>query len=579
MNSNSIKFNARSINEGGDMFRKSMIVMLILTMLLSFSAFAEDETWLETQETEDIFNDVNKEDWFYESVMTMHRYGIIAGVGENMFKPDNAVLREEFASMMVKALQLDIVDSKSSFVDVADGYWASKVIETAKSYLTGFVKKGEYRFKPKDNAVREDMAVALVRALDKPVNEEQLKVLENYEDADQISPNLKSYVASAIANNLINDVEIEGKKYIKPMATLKRSEVAALLLSIVKEEKIVFESEEKIVLENTDLELTADLIEGGVKLSWTYKGQEEITGYKVVASKTNENPIYPEDGSAKYVQNNTTIIYNNDSYSGGDFDVFKAGETYFFSMTGLVDESFVTSNVVEIKMPQAVSLEGKVPEVEVSQVGDGVVVEWSDVDTNGLQGYKIVASLSDDTPIYPDNGYAAWVTNLNTKSFYIEPGTAYNGGDIGGKFMAGKTYHFSVTAIYKTGKIAGNTVSFIMPGEPEEEVSIEERTLKVDTEVADGKLLIKWNDINLVGLQGYKVVASRSNPTPVYPDDGYAAWITDLETRSLLVTPGTLYNGGDLEGQFKSGETYYVSVTAVYDNIRVPGIPTKVIMP
>jgi hypothetical protein len=266
------------------MFKKSMVLILMFAMLFSFSVFAEDETWLETQETEDVFEDVNKDDWFYEAVMTMHHYGIISGYPDDTFKPGNPVLREQFASMMVIALQLEPVESKSSFVDVADGYWASKAIETAKSYLTGFVKNGEYRFKPQDDAVREDMAVALVRALDKPVNEEQLKVLEAYEDADDISENLKMYMASAIANNLMSGTEIDGKKYIKPMDTLTRSEAAALLLKVVKEEKIVFDTEEKVVLDNSDLVLKTDIVEGGVKLVWEYKGDKDATGFKVVAS-------------------------------------------------------------------------------------------------------------------------------------------------------------------------------------------------------------------------------------------------------------------------------------------------------
>ena len=562
------------------MFRKGMVIMLIIAMLMSMTVFGEDEDWIDSQETEDVFVDVNSDDWFYEAVMTMHRYEIISGYPEdNTFKPDNPVSREEFATMMVRALKLEIIEPESSFVDVADGYWASKYIETARPYLTGYSKNGELRFKPKDVAVREDMAVALVKALDKSYDDVDMTILDNYEDGDDVSENLEKFMVSAVVNNLMSGLEVDGLNYLNPKATLKRSEAAALLLSVVKEEKIVFDDEEKVVFGETDVVLEMSTVEGGLKLDWTYDGENDATGYKIVASLSDGTPAYPENGNAKYVQGNSTVVYNNDSYNGGDFSSFTPDETYYFSITALIGESYVTSNVVKYTMPAAISIDGKVPEVTVSQVGEGLLVEWQGIDTTGLQGYKIVASVNDETPVYPDNGYATWITNLNTLSYYIEPNTIYKGGDLGGRFKTGETYYISVTAVYNSGKIAGNTVKYIMPGEPEEEVTIEEKTLTVEAVVTDGKLVIEWGEVSLLGLEGYKVVASKSNSAPVYPDSGYAFWITDQSIHTKEIYPNMTYNGGDLDGKFISGETYYVSVTAVYSDIKVPGNSVQIIMP
>lgn len=299
----------------------------------------------------------------------------------------------------------------------------------------------------------------------------------------------------------------------------------------------------------------------------------------MVASKSDSTPAYPENGNAKYVQGKEAIVNNFDSYNGGDISRFEAGQSYYFSITALVGDEYVTSNVVKATMPEAVSIEGKVPEVKVSQVGSGIVVEWSKIDTNGLSGYKVVASKSDTSPIYPDNGYATWITNLNTHSYYIEPGTVYKGGDLGGKFKAGETYHISVTAVYNSGKIAGNTVTYIMPGEPVAEVSTKEKTPVVEAVVVNGKLVIEWSEISLTGLQGYKIVASKENPNPVYSADGYAFWITNLSTRRKEIAPETAYSGGDMNGSFKSGEKYYVSVTAVYSDQKIPGNAVRITMP
>lgn len=561
------------------MLKKILVFSMILMLGLTGMIFAEDTTWLETEETEAIFEDVNQGDWYYEAVMTMNRYGIIEGYGNGNFGPLDPVLREEFAVMMVKALQLEIIEPASSFVDVADGYWASKWIETAKSYLTGFIKNGEYIFKPKEHAVREDMAVALVRALNKPVDDNLLTALDQFEDADDISENLRNYVASAVHHNLMSGVPEGDLLYMKPMDTLTRAEAAALLLSVVKEEKIVFDVEEKVVLEEGDFILNIEEVEGGLKLVWDFETTQEISGFKVVASREDATPSYPDNGYAKHVQDNTTLIYNNDNYNSGDFTNFLPGEEYYFAITALVGEEKITSNVIKATMPKAVSIEGKVPEVTVSQADKGIVVEWSEIDTNGLQGYKVVASKYDTSPVYPENGYAKWVTNLNTRSFYIEPGTSYAGGDIGGYFKAGETYHISVTAVYNSGKIAGNTVTYIMPGEPEEEVSTSERTPVVEVVAIDGRLQVDWSDISTAGLEGYKIVASKSNPNPKYPDDGYVYWVTDLSVHSKEIYPETTYNSGDLEGKFISGEKYYISVTAVYSDAKIPGNAVYITMP
>lgn len=564
------------------MLRKIFILALVLMMSISSFAFADgetgNETWLDSEETEAIFTDVNQGDWFYEAVMTMNRYGIIEGYGDGTFKPLDSVLREEFAVMMVKALQLDIIETESSFTDVADGYWASKWIQTAKPYLTGFMKNGELIFKPSAVAVREDMAVALVRALDKPVDDSVLQALNGYEDTNDISNNLKNYVASAVKNNLMSGETIDGLNYIKPMDTLTRAEAAALLLSVVKEEKIVFDVEEKVVLDDGEFKLSITELDGGLELSWDYDTTENVSGYKIVASTEDGTPIYPENGYFKYTQDKKMIVYNNDAYNNGDFENFLPGADYYFAITAIVGETQISSNVIKASMPKAISIEGKVPEVTVSQAGEGILVEWSAIDTTGLQGYKVVASKYDTSPIYPENGYARWITEFNTHSYYIEPGTSYNGGDIGGYFKPGETYHISVTAVYNSGKIAGNTITYIMPGEPSEDLTTD-RIPVVDVKAVDGKLVVEWSEISTIGLEGYKIVASKTNPFPKYSEDGYAYWITDLPTHMKEIYPNSTYNGGDLEGKFTSGEKYYISVTAVYSDEKVPGNAVYITMP
>ncbi|MBN2795021.1 MAG: S-layer homology domain-containing protein [Clostridia bacterium] len=557
------------------MLKRVISMLLILVLMASTFVYAEGEENTENQGK--VFSDVNEGDWFYTAVMTMSEYGIISGYPDGTFKPNNPVLREEFAVMMVKALKLDIKEPSNTFIDVAEGYWANKWIETAMPYLTGWSRNGDVVFKPQDHAVREDMAVALVKALNKPLDDSMSYVLDSFEDKNEISSNLRNHMASAVYNNLMSGYEIDGLKYLKPMDTLTRAQAAALLMSVIKEEKIVFD-DEKIVLSEGEFNLDYTTIDGGVSLTWDYETEQTVSGYKVVASKSDITPVYPENGYAKYVQTKEAKIYNYDSYNSGDFLKFEPGETYYISITALVSDDKVSSNTIEVTMPAAVNEEGMEAVLTATAIDDGFKLNWSEINMSGLQGYKVVASRSDSTPMYPDNGYAKWITDLSNRSAEIKVGTYYSSGDMEGGFKAGETYYVAITAVYNSGKVSSNVIQLTMPGELEEPATVAEKTPVVNVVVVDNHLEVTWNNISTDGLQGYKVVASKSDDSPKYPENGYAYWITNLSTHKAEIYPYTQYNGGDFE-RFISGETYHISVTAVYSDQKIAGNTVTVVMP
>lgn len=103
------------------------------------------------------------------------------------------------------------------------------------------------------------------------------------------------------------------------------------------------------------------------------------------------------------------------------------------------------------------------PKVYAKVVEGKIKIYWDKISSSSFQGYKVVASLSNAQPIYPNDGYAAYITDASTTYFYMDANTSYNGGDIGGKFVSGKKYYFSVTALYSNAKVRGNTIELIMP--------------------------------------------------------------------------------------------------------------------
>lgn len=198
------------------------------------------------------------------------------------------------------------------------------------------------------------------------------------------------------------------------------------------------------------------------------------------------------------------------------------------------------------------------------------------MDPDGFMYYKVVVSKNNSSPAYPDDGYAAVISDYRTTSYTVKNGADYTGGDFGGSIKPGETYYFSITAVYENGKVKGNAVRMTMPGKSEPKG---ERKATVSAQQVENGIKLTWNRVDPDGFVYYKVVVSKNNPNPVYPKDGYLVYITDYRTTSCTVRNYDGYNGGDFGGVIKPGETYYFSITAVYDHENVRGNAVRKTMP
>lgn len=460
------------------MFKKIAIYLLIIVMTLGTvsPSFAESKS----------FSDVNSMDWYFEAVMTLAGKGIISGYDDGTFKPLENVHRDAFATMMVKSLNLNLEKpSSASFEDVEKSHWAYKYVETSKYYMTGYVSNGKYYFKPSNNAVREDMAVALVKALKYDISGNESH-LEKFIDADEISSNLKDYVATAVKHGLMSGSPVDGGFEFSPQSDLTRAETAALLMNLIKSEKVEVADEEKVTFDNME-------------------------------------PSEAKDDKKEE------------------------------------DKEDVKSDQVD---PSE-----KLAQIEAIVKDDRIVLEWSQPTHSGFKGYKVVASQSDTSPIYPDNGYLKYITNYDTQRIEIKPYTGYKNGDFS-VFKPGEKYYFSITTLYNDGKYYGRTEDAIMPGVVEE--IGEHIAPKVEAYTEKGKIVLKWEQIDHPLFEGYKVVAAQNDSTPIYPENGYLQWIPDKYKTATEIWTGSEYYEGDFS-KFKPGEKVYVSVTAVYQDRKVRG--------
>jgi len=138
--------------------------------------------------------------WASKSIQRAVALGIVNGYADGKFKPDATINRAEFTAIIARAMKLEAKAKKVDFKDVDKiQAWATPFIEQAieAGIINGF---SDHTFRPTENVNRADMAIMIVRALNLPlVDASEL----TFKDADQVPAYAKAYVATAVKNGLI----------------------------------------------------------------------------------------------------------------------------------------------------------------------------------------------------------------------------------------------------------------------------------------------------------------------------------------------------------------------------------------
>lgn len=110
-----------------------------------------------------IYRDLPAGHWAWTAIYGLTDRGIVGGIREGEFAPENAVSRAEFAVLLGRALQLTPAGRPSAFADVPASAWYAA--ELAAAAEAGLIEgAGGGRFEPSAPVTREQMAVMLVRA-------------------------------------------------------------------------------------------------------------------------------------------------------------------------------------------------------------------------------------------------------------------------------------------------------------------------------------------------------------------------------------------------------------------------------
>ncbi|MBP3634013.1 MAG: S-layer homology domain-containing protein [Oscillospiraceae bacterium] len=157
------------------MKKRLLSILLILTMLLTMlpmTALAEipwGEYLLMKNANKPVnpFADVNRSDWYHDSVMYVYVNDLFKGVSDTAFDPNGTMTRGMFVTVLgrLAGVDADRYAGQSDFADVpADAYYAPYVAWAAKYGITTGVGSGY--FSPNASINRQQLASFLVRYFD-----------------------------------------------------------------------------------------------------------------------------------------------------------------------------------------------------------------------------------------------------------------------------------------------------------------------------------------------------------------------------------------------------------------------------
>ncbi|WP_454940853.1 S-layer homology domain-containing protein [Evtepia sp.] len=173
------------------------------------------------------FTDVAESDWFYDAVRYAYENGLMDGVGEGRFAPNNPTTRAQLVTILYRLEGEPDVTGESGFTDVeADTWYTDAVAWAAANGIVNGVS--ETKFAPGNNITREQLATILFRyAESKGYDVSARADLSGFPDAGDILPYAQEAVAWAVAEGIIQGFEDDT---IRPGGNATRAQIATILM-------------------------------------------------------------------------------------------------------------------------------------------------------------------------------------------------------------------------------------------------------------------------------------------------------------------------------------------------------------
>ena len=187
------------------------------------------EPYLIEVDGESGFTDIAHVGWASEAIYGLCDSGVINGVGDRRFAPDDSVTREQLAKMIVGASKTEIKSGDTPFGDVDNSEWYAEFVKTA---YNNDITKGisDTEFGVGESVTREDLAVMAYRAAQKVGKLSDATGDDNgFKDGESISDYAKEAVATLKSSGIING---DRNGNFNPSNSCTRAEAAKIIYNI-----------------------------------------------------------------------------------------------------------------------------------------------------------------------------------------------------------------------------------------------------------------------------------------------------------------------------------------------------------
>lgn len=175
------------------------------------------------------FADVAANAWYHEAVQYVYENGMMLGTGETSFSPETKLTRG-MAVTILHRLEKEPAAAPNPFTDVADSAYYNEAIAwgAENGIVNGF---GNNIFRPDSSITREEFAAILCRyAQYKGMEDSGSGDLSSFTDGDKVGSWAVEYMRWAVGNRVING---NGDGTLRPAGTATRAEAAQMLKNML----------------------------------------------------------------------------------------------------------------------------------------------------------------------------------------------------------------------------------------------------------------------------------------------------------------------------------------------------------
>ncbi|MDK2806115.1 MAG: hypothetical protein PWQ94_1279 [Thermoanaerobacterium sp.] len=203
---------------GGKVDKETNTITFNATHFSQYAALEYDKT----------FDDI-KNSWAKDNIEVLASRHIVEGMTDTQYAPNKTVTRAEFASMILRLLNIKEEPYNGEFSDVKGGDWYANAIEAA--YKAGIIEGDGKNMRPNDDITREEMTAIAMRAYEMLTSYSEENINNTtFNDDKSISDWAKNVVANAVKVGIVNG---EPNNLFAPKGNATRAEAAAIIYGLL----------------------------------------------------------------------------------------------------------------------------------------------------------------------------------------------------------------------------------------------------------------------------------------------------------------------------------------------------------